>query len=89
MAFSYFDLYRTDNTGPPTEIQEVLSYYEILRAEFPGAALVASTLDAFVAKVEPLKHTLPVSDLEMGDTWIQVHKLFKMLCCANRTCRQQ
>ena len=51
--------------------QEVLGYYEILRAEFPGAELVASTLDKFAASAETLKWSLPVYTSEMGDTWIQ------------------
>ncbi|XP_059146377.1 uncharacterized protein LOC131933885 [Physella acuta] len=63
--------FRTDNTGPPVEIQEILGYYEILRAEFPGAELVASTFDNFVKVLETVKSTLPVRSFEIGDTWIQ------------------
>uniref|UniRef100_A0A2C9LDB6 Glycoside hydrolase family 38 N-terminal domain-containing protein n=1 Tax=Biomphalaria glabrata TaxID=6526 RepID=A0A2C9LDB6_BIOGL len=63
--------FRTDNTGPPITIQEVLGYYEILRAEFPGAELVASTFDNFVQALETVKSTLPVRWSEIGDTWIQ------------------
>ncbi|XP_005101661.1 uncharacterized protein LOC101864074 isoform X2 [Aplysia californica] len=63
--------FRTDNTGPPVDIEEILGYYEILRAEFPGAELVASTFDNFIAAVEPLKDKMPVHTYEIGDTWIQ------------------
>ncbi|GFR92054.1 coiled-coil domain-containing protein 90B, mitochondrial [Elysia marginata] len=63
--------FRTDNTGPPESIQEWLGYYEILRAEFPGAELMASTFDNFVAVLEKVKSNLPVRSFEIGDTWIQ------------------
>ncbi|XP_059146397.1 uncharacterized protein LOC131933931 [Physella acuta] len=63
--------FRTDNTGPPLQIQEVLGYYEILRSEFPGAQLVASTFDNYVEVLETIKQTLPVRTFEIGDTWIQ------------------
>ena len=63
--------FRTDNTGPPVNVQEVLGWYEILRAEFPGAELVASTFDNFLSVVEPFRSKMPVRTFEMGDTWIQ------------------
>jgi hypothetical protein len=31
--------FRTDNSGPPVSVDEILSYYEILRAEFPSAQI--------------------------------------------------
>ena len=49
----------------------MLSYYEILRAEFPCAKLFASTLDAFFAAVAPIASQLPVVEKEIADTWIQ------------------
>lgn len=51
--------------------QEVLSYYEILRSEFPGAKLAASTIESFMAAVESVRDQLPVISKETGDTWIQ------------------
>ncbi|KAH9512453.1 hypothetical protein Btru_039624 [Bulinus truncatus] len=63
--------FRTDNTGPPVNIQEILGYYEIVRAEFLGAELVASTFDNFVKVLETVKHTLPVRSFEIGDTWVE------------------
>ncbi|CAL1525888.1 unnamed protein product [Lymnaea stagnalis] len=63
--------FRTDNTGPPEDIETVLGYYEILRQEFPGAELVASTFDNYVAVLDTVKSTLPVRTFEIGDTWIQ------------------
>ena len=52
-------------------VQEVLGYYEILRAEFPQAKIMASTLENFFMAVEPIKSKLPVITKEIGDTWIQ------------------
>ncbi|XP_041367668.1 uncharacterized protein LOC121382209 [Gigantopelta aegis] len=63
--------FRTDNTGPPESVQEVLSYYEILRVQFPNAKLEASTFEKFVAAAQAVKSQLPVVTTEIGDTWIQ------------------
>ena len=51
--------------------QEVLGYYEILRAEFPNAQLKASRLDDFFDAAQALSDRLPVVTSEFGDTWIQ------------------
>jgi len=51
--------------------QEVLGYYEILRAEFPNARLQASRLDDFFDAAQVLHSKLPVVTSELGDTWIQ------------------
>ena len=40
-----------------------------LRKEFPGAKILASTLDAFAEEMEKAKECLPVVESEMGDTW--------------------
>ncbi|XP_052801286.1 uncharacterized protein LOC128232002 [Mya arenaria] len=63
--------FRTDNSGPPESVEEILGYYEILRAEFPGANLHASTFEKFVEAVWPMRDQLPVVTNEIGDTWIQ------------------
>ncbi|XP_021341777.1 uncharacterized protein LOC110442470 [Mizuhopecten yessoensis] len=60
-----------DNGGPPKDIQEILNYYEIMRKEFPGAKIKASTFDEFFEAVQPIKSQLPVVTKEIGDTWIQ------------------
>ncbi|XP_074654954.1 uncharacterized protein LOC141908702 isoform X1 [Tubulanus polymorphus] len=63
--------FRVDNTGPPVNVADVLHYYEILRAEFRQAKLVASTFDNFFEALLPFKSKLPVATQEIGDTWIQ------------------
>ena len=51
--------------------QEVLTYYEVSRSQFPGAVVQASTFEDFVAELQPFKDKLPIVTQEMGDTWIQ------------------
>ena len=48
----------------------MLSYYEILRKEFPGADIRASTLEDFILAVHPIQDRLPLVNNEIGDTWI-------------------
>ena len=64
--------FRTDNSGPPESVAEVLSQYDIARWQFPGAQVIASTLDAWWAEfsASPAVGLLPVVDQEMGETWI-------------------
>jgi hypothetical protein len=59
----------SDNLGPQSPDQ-VLDVYRDLQKSFAGAHLFASTLDAFAAKLMPIKGTLPVVTQEIGDTWI-------------------
>lgn len=65
LAFAF----RTDNSGPPMSISEIESNYAILRTQFPGANVFASTLSAFIDTVNI--SSLPVINGEIGDTWIQ------------------
>jgi hypothetical protein len=65
LAFAHSD----DNLGPQTRL-DVDKIYENLQKEFPGAKVMASTLDAFARVLEPLKEKLPVVTQEIGDTWI-------------------
>eukprot|EP01059_Diplonema_ambulator_P005631 TRINITY_DN153_c0_g1_i12.p1 TRINITY_DN153_c0_g1~~TRINITY_DN153_c0_g1_i12.p1 ORF type:complete len:880 (+),score=307.94 TRINITY_DN153_c0_g1_i12:55-2640(+) len=78
MMFDGFDealcfAFRTDNSGPPTSVEMVMNIYQILRVEFPGADVFASTLHAFTDSVNssPLRKNLEVVTQEIGDTWIQ------------------
>jgi hypothetical protein len=58
-----------DNMGPQSAAG-VRAAYADARARLPGAAPVASTLDAFAARLLTIKDQLPVVTQEIGDTWI-------------------
>ena len=51
--------------------QEVLTTYEILRAEFPNAQLKASNLETFFEAALAIQDQLPTLTNEISDTWIQ------------------
>jgi hypothetical protein len=59
-------VFRTDNSGPPLDIDEVLSNYDVIQNMFPGAQVFASTLDAFLQVLLPVKQSLPVVTGEIG-----------------------
>lgn len=59
----------SDNLGPQTADQ-VREAYANLRAAFPTAEIVASTMDVFARKLLQVKGELPVVTQEIGDTWI-------------------
>ncbi len=59
-----------DNSGPPESVEEVLSYFDIARWQFPGAEVVASTFDNFTAQLATIRSQLPVVTSEVGYTWI-------------------
>jgi len=59
-----------DNCGPPTA-EDIRRQFEALAVRFPGAAIVASTMDAFAAALEGFRDRLPVVTEEIGDSWIQ------------------
>jgi len=58
-----------DNLGPHS-VEEVILVYRRLRAQFPNARIVASSLDAFARALFKVRHALPVVTAEIGDTWI-------------------
>ena len=62
--------FRTDNTGPPASPDEVIKSLNAVREEYPSAKVIASTFDAFLEDVEPVRDQLPVVTGEVGDTWI-------------------
>ncbi|MGZ9586622.1 DUF5054 domain-containing protein [Paenibacillus marinisediminis] len=58
-----------DNHGP-SSIEAVREMYAQLQQKYPGAEIIASSLDAFAEKLLPLKERLPVIREEIGDSWI-------------------
>ncbi|MCJ8010832.1 DUF5054 domain-containing protein [Paenibacillus sp. KQZ6P-2] len=58
-----------DNFGPP-KLEEVKALYEKLQSDYPGADIVASTMDAYAEKLQAVKHRLPIITEEIGDSWI-------------------
>ena len=61
--------FRTDNSGPPTSILEIQTAFYVLREQYPGAKVFASTMDNFVNAIN--MSSLPIVCGEVGDTWIQ------------------
>lgn len=59
----------SDNSGPPGA-DEAERVFARIRAEFPGAEVFASTLDAFAERLLAIAEGLPVVTEEIGDTWI-------------------
>ncbi len=58
-----------DNLGPRSAA-EVTAAFDSLAARFPGAEVVAGTLDDVALAVRSARATLPVVTAELGDTWI-------------------
>ncbi len=58
-----------DNHGP-SSMEEVRELFVQLQLEYPGAEIIASSLDAFAEKLLELKHSLPIIREEIGDSWI-------------------
>lgn len=62
-------LMMVDNTGPQN-LTQVLQGWANVRTQFPNATIFASSLETFAARLETVKHTLPVYSGEIGDSWI-------------------
>lgn len=58
-----------DNLGPQSA-EAVLQVFDDIYAKFPGAEVVAGTLNDVADEVEKVSGLLPVVTGEMGDTWI-------------------
>lgn len=58
-----------DNHGP-SKIEDIRALFAQLQEQYPGADIMASTLDAFAEKLALCKHHLPIVREEIGDTWI-------------------
>lgn len=58
-----------DNHGP-NSIEQIESEFAKLREAYPNATIEASTMDRYAEKVWAIRHTLPVVEEEIGDSWI-------------------
>lgn len=58
-----------DNCGPPS-IGDIRDEFKRISANYPGANVIASTMDAFAEKLLDVKDRLPIVKEEIGDTWI-------------------
>ena len=61
--------FRTDNTGPPESMEEVVAGFRVAATQFPGAVIEAGSLDDFYAHAQT-DTTLPTVTGEVGDIWI-------------------
>ncbi len=60
---------RDDNSGPHTP-DEIAAIYKKLRASYPNAKIIPSTLTDIAVAIAPFRAQLPVLTQEIGDTWI-------------------
>lgn len=58
-----------DNHGPHS-VEEVHRIFASLRERYPGAHIVAASLNDVAEAMEPMRESLPVVTSEIGDTWI-------------------
>lgn len=58
-----------DNEGPQS-VAGVVDAFRRAAERFPGATVMASTMDRFAAALGPIRQHLPVVTQEIGDTWI-------------------
>ena len=58
-----------DNMGPQSAL-EVADVFARAREQFPGAMVIASTMDRFAEALWAVRAQLPVLTQEIGDTWI-------------------
>jgi hypothetical protein len=58
-----------DNCGPPP-MDDVRKDFQKWRDTYPGANVIASTLDAYARNIAPHRALLPVVTAEIADTWI-------------------
>jgi hypothetical protein len=58
-----------DNCGPPSA-EEIVEQFRELQDRYPGAEIIASSLDAFARSLVQVREQLPVVTEEIGDTWI-------------------
>lgn len=69
LADAIYFAHSNDNEGPQSP-EAVHAVFAALRRRLPGAEPVASTMDAFAARLLTIRDHLPVVTQEIGDTWI-------------------
>jgi hypothetical protein len=47
--------WRGDNQGPPADADEVIKGFDTVRKAFPGAEVIASTLDAYILEMAKVR----------------------------------
>ncbi len=57
-----------DNLGPQS-VEAVRAVFADARQRFPDAEVSASTLDAFAARLDTIRDSLPLVTSEIGDSW--------------------
>jgi len=68
--------FRTDNTGPPMDAEEVLAGFAVSKTQFPGAEsrIYSGSLDEFFQLADANDRSgvdrLPIITEEIGDNWI-------------------
>jgi len=62
-------LHAGDNQSPP-DAKRIAQWFAQLEQKYPGAEVLASTLDAYAATVWANRGRLPIVTEEIGDTWI-------------------
>lgn len=66
--FVIYFAHTNDNCGPQSE-GEIVEIYEQIERKYPGANLMAATLDDVAVRIRNMKN-LPIIESEIGDTWI-------------------
>ncbi len=69
MKDAIFFAFTLDNHGPQTP-EAVREVFAEVRSLFPGARLIASSMDAYADKLWEVRRSLPVVSGEIGNTWI-------------------
>ena len=69
MKDAIFFAFTLDNHGPQTP-ESVRGVFAEVRKLFPGAHIIASTMDAYADKLWEIRHSLPVFSGEIANTWI-------------------
>ena len=62
--------FTNDNNGPQS-VDEIKNIYSDLRNRYPDAEVKAATLNDVAEAIDAIKGSLPATDAEIGDLWVQ------------------